>query len=95
MLRTALRSHEVFTPNADVDTSASPQILPPGSVCELIFTLVAQVVRSWMKRLRVHHRHRGRGTTKGTPVLLWLYCLNIDNTAALEVWVITTCTYST
>ena len=87
MLRTSLRSNELFTPNADVDTSTSPQISPLGSVCELIFTLVAQVVRSWMKRLGVHHQHRGRCTTKGTPVPRRSYCLN---TAELEVWAVTT-----
>ena len=72
-----------------------PQISPPGSVCELIFTLVAHVVRSWMKRLGVHHRHRGRDTTKGTPVPLRSYCLNVDNNAVLEVRAITIGTYST
>ena len=86
----ALRSNEVFTPNADVDTPASPQISPPGSVCEVIFTLVAQVVRSWMKRLGVPHRHRGQGTAKETPVPLKPYCLNFDNTAVVQVWAITT-----
>ena len=30
MLRTALRSKEVFTPKADVDTSADPPNLAPG-----------------------------------------------------------------
>ena len=42
--------------------------------------------RGW-KRLGVHHQHRGRCTTKGTPVPRRSYCLN---TAELEVWAVTT-----
>ena len=93
-LRTALRSNDVLnealTLNADVDTSVSPQVSSPGSVCELILTLVAQNVRSWMNRLGVHHQQRSRGTTKWTHVSLCTYRLNIDDTAVLKVWAITT-----
>ena len=95
MLRTALRYNKVYTANADVNTTASLQVSSPGSVYELVFTLVAQVVRSWMKGLGVHHRHRDQGPKKGTPVPLSTYCLNIDNTEVLKVWVVTTFACST